>query len=249
MSPQARGAAPLTGSAGLSAPQHRILVVEDSPTTALMVEASLAGAGHEVRTAHTGEAALALFAEWTPDLVVLDVDLPDTTGFELANSLRAGGGVLILMLTGRSGDENTVQGYLSGADAYMNKPVSPRVIGLTVAAMLRRSEPVDRLEPDSAVDGTSIGGLRIDVGRRVVTVDGAAIELTRIEFDLLAALMRRPGVVQTRSALLAEVWGRDWGGDDHLVSVHMANLRRKVDPPAGPTRITTVRGVGYRMAE
>lgn len=191
-----------------------------------------------------GEAALARAGESDPDLVVLDVGLPRLDGFEVLRRLRARSGVYVIMLTAKTEEVDRVVGLTLGADDYVTKPFSPRELVARIRAVLRRER--DATEPE---DGRlSFSGLVIDPGRREVWVDDAPVELTALEFDLLAALAAHPGWVFTRPQLLERVWGWDYYGSDRVVDVHVAAIRRALDDdPVDARFIATVRGVGYKF--
>ncbi len=222
----------------------RILVVDDEPPIVELVAGYLGREGWDVRTAGDGIMALEAIRAWAPDAVVLDLMLPGIDGVEVCRQLRTFSDAYVLMLTARSEEIDRIVGLTVGADDYLVKPFSPRELVARLKALLRR--------PRTGVSGGSaaVDGLEVDEGRRLVRVDGVAVELTALEFDLLAALAREPGIVATRSRLLQQVWGEGYVADDHLVDVHVANLRRKLgDDPARPRFVETVRGVGYRMRE
>jgi DNA-binding response OmpR family regulator len=179
-----------------------------------------------------------------PDVIVLDVMLPGLDGIEVCRRIRTFSDAYVLMLTARGEEIDRIVGLTVGADDYLVKPFSPRELVARVRALLRR--------PRGAADvrSTTPVGFEIDESRRVVRIDGAPVALTSLEFDLLAVLARDPGIVIGRQALLDRVWGPEFVADDHLVDVHIANLRRKLgDDPARPRFIETVRGVGYRLSE
>jgi DNA-binding response OmpR family regulator len=225
----------------------RILVVDDEPPIVELVGGYLEREGWEVVRAFDGPAALDAVRAADPDVVVLDVMLPGLDGIEVCRQLRTFSDAYVLMLTARGEEIDRIMGLTVGADDYLVKPFSPRELVARIKALLRRPragagavDPGERL-PD---------GLEVDEARRVVRVDGAVVELTALEFNLLAVLAREPGVVRTRATLLEQVWGAEYAGDDHLLDVHVANLRRKLrDEPASPRFIETVRGVGYRLCE
>ncbi|NMH94649.1 response regulator transcription factor [Pseudonocardia bannensis] len=229
----------------------RVLVVEDSPDVRELLDAVLAGAGFDVCAAATGTDGLRAVREHDPDLVVLDLGLPDMDGTELCRRLRTGSDAYVLMLTGRSDEVDMLVGLAVGADDYMAKPFSPRELVARVRALLRRPRriagaPAAAVEDENAAQ--HVGDLLVDRGSREVRVRGEAVALTRTEFDLLAVLAQRPGRVWERQTLLREVWHSDWEPNLRLVEVHMSNLRRKL-AAAGMTgaEIRTVRGVGYRL--
>ncbi len=223
-----------------------ILVVDDEPPIVELVTGYLEREGWSVSSAGDGLAALDAVRDGQPDVVVLDVMLPGIDGIEVCRRLRAFSDAYVLMLTARSEEIDTIVGLTVGADDYLVKPFSPRELVARVKALLRRP----RAAGQAPAAGAPPAGLEVDEARRLVRVDGTVAELTALEFNLLAALARRPGVVISRQALLEEVWGSSLAGDDHLVDVHVANLRRKLgDDPASPRFVETVRGVGYRVRE
>ena len=222
----------------------RILVVDDEAPILELVRGYLERDGFVVATAADGPAGLEAVRATSPDVVILDVMLPGLDGIEVCRQLRTFSSAYVLMLTARGEEIDRIMGLTVGADDYLVKPFSPRELVARVKALLRRP----RTATASAVAGPA--GLEIDEARRVVRVDSTTIELTTLEFDLLAVLARDPGVVIRRQALLDRVWGVDFVADDHLVDVHIANLRRKLgDDPAQPRFVETVRGVGYRLRE
>jgi DNA-binding response OmpR family regulator len=221
----------------------RILVVDDEVPILDLVRGYLERDGFEVDTAADGPAGLAAVRAGNPDVVVLDVMLPGIDGIEVCRQLRTFSNAYVLMLTARGEEIDRIMGLTVGADDYLVKPFSPRELVARVKALLRRPR-------GEAVAPATPAGLDLDAPRRAVRVDGVPVELTALEFDLLAVLARDPGVVIRRQALLDRVWGPEFDADDHLVDVHVANLRRKLgDDPARPRFIETIRGVGYRLRE
>ena len=221
----------------------RILVVDDEPPIVELVTGYLEREGWQVRSAVDGLAALEAIHAWEPDAIVLDVMLPGMDGIEVCTRLRAFSDAYVLMLTARSEEIDRIVGLTIGADDYLTKPFSPRELVARIKVLLRRPRT-------SARAAAGPDGLEVDEPRRLVHVDGERVELTALEFNLLAALVRAPGVVVSRTALLEQVWGPGYEADDHLVDVHVANVRRKLgDDPASPRFIETVRGVGYRVPE
>ena len=198
-----------------------------------------------MRTAGDGLVAIQTIRDWAPDAVVLDLMLPGIDGIEVCQQMRAFSDAYVVMLTARSEEIDTIVGFTVGADDYLAKPFSPRELVVRLKALLRRPRIGG---PGWA--GTRPDGLEVDEGRRLVRVDGNPVELTALEFNLLAALTREPGIVVTRTRLLDQVWGTTFVVDDHIVDVHIANVRRKLgDDPANPRFVETVRGVGYRVRE
>ncbi len=225
--------------------QPRILVVDDEPPIVDLVASYLAREGWEVATAADGPAALDAVRSWGPDVVVLDLMLPGIDGIEVCREMRLFSDAYVLMLTARSEEIDRIVGLTVGADDYLTKPFSPRELVARLKALLRR-----RRQGVAAAGPSPVAGLAVDEGRRLVRVDGAEVELTALEFDILAALSREPGIVVARSRLFGLVWGDGYVADDHLVDVHIANIRRKLgDDPASPRFIDTIRGVGYRVRE
>jgi len=223
----------------------RILVVDDEAPIIELVRGYLEREGFTVETAMDGLAAVEAVRASAPDVVVLDVMLPGLDGIEVCRRIRTFSDTYVLMLTARGEEIDRIVGLTVGADDYLVKPFSPRELVARVRALLRR--------PRGSGDGPTVGGppgLELDEGRRIVRVDGGPVELTALEFDLLAVLARDPGIVVGRQVLLDRVWGADYVGDDHLVDVHIGNLRRKLgDDPGRPRFIETVRSVGYRLRE
>jgi len=224
-----------------------VLVVEDDQDIARLVSLHLGDAGFEVRLAGDGTTGLADARARRPDLVVLDLMLPGTSGLDVCRALRAQPPhVPILMLTARSTEVDRVVGLEMGADDYLTKPFSVRELVARARALLRR---VEALGAGSApAPRVEVGGFVIDFERREVTVDGRAVTLTAREFDLLAHFARHPGRVFTRSHLLDHVWGYGHEGYDHTVNSHINRLRAKIErDPAHPRHIVTVWGVGYKF--
>ena len=225
----------------------RILVVDDEPPIVELLTGYLEREGWSVDAAADGPAGLDAVRRLDPDVVVLDVMLPGLDGVEVCRRLRAFSDAYVLMLTARGEEIDRIVGLTVGADDYLVKPFSPREVVARIKALQRRPR---RGPAAGAVAGATPDGLELDEGRRAVRVDDAPVELTALEFNLLAALAREPGIVVARSALLEALWGAEYAGDDHLIDVHVANLRRKLgDDPADPRFVETVRGVGYRLRE
>jgi DNA-binding response OmpR family regulator len=216
-----------------------ILVVEDEPTIASAVARRLTAEGYRVEVAHDGPGGVAATERLRPDLVILDVMLPGFDGLEVCRRIQRERRVPVLMLTARDAETDLLVGLGVGADDYVTKPFSPREVVARVAAILRRVGPHDR------VAGLRVDDLVVDPARRTVAVADGAVHLTATEFDLLVELAERPGVVRTREALLAAVWGTRDGASTRTVDSHVASLRRKV----GGDRIRTVHGVGYALTE
>jgi len=222
------------------------LVVEDELKLRELLRAYLERDGLAVLSTGTGAEALDLAAKGPPDLVVLDLGLPDIPGEEVARELRREGDVPILILTAKSGEEDRVKGLELGADDYLTKPFSPRELVLRIQAILRRSKPADDTE-----DRISFGDgeLILDEARREVLVRGCPVDLTPTEWGILSALARRPGRVYSRYELLNRVRGYEFAGYERTVDSHVKNLRRKIEiDPRSPRLVHTVMGGGYRLA-
>ena len=227
---------------GMTADAPRIMVVDDEQTIVDLVTGYLVREGWRVESTTDGLEALAAIETRKPDVVVLDVMLPGLDGLEVCRRLRTFTDAYVIMLTARAEEIDRIVGLSVGADDYLTKPFSPRELVARIKALLRRP----RGGPARAAMGGR--GLDVQLGRRRVTVDGRAIDLTNTEFELLAGLVRDPSTVVTRQQLLDRVWGADYFGDDHVIDVHIGNLRRKLgDDPERPRWIETVRGIGFRF--
>lgn len=220
----------------------RILVVDDEPDIVELVAMYLADAGYEVLRADTGTEALRLVAEARPDLVLLDLMLPEVDGWEVCRRLRAEGALPVIMLTARGDPVDAVRGLDLGADDYLVKPFYGLELVARVRAVLRRSE-YSRSDPEGRL---SLGDLRIDPARRTVAIGGEPILLRAREFDLLLYLARNEGIVLTRGQLLDNVWGYDFLGDSRTVDVHVAHVRSHL-APSRQVGIETIWGVGYKL--
>ena len=231
--------APTVG--GVSARQHpRVVVVDDEAPIRELVRGYLLRDGMEVFSADDGPSALKAVRQLSPDVVVLDLMLPGIDGVEVGRQIRTYSDAYILMLTARGEEIDRIVGLSTGADDYMVKPFSPRELVARVRALLRRPRSARSTHPTS--------GLKVNSATRRASVDGREVRLTNIEFALIEALARDPGVVLTRAELLELVWGADFVGDDHVLDVHVGNLRRKLGDDSGTPRfVETVRGVGFRL--
>jgi DNA-binding response OmpR family regulator len=239
--------------------RRRVLVVDDEEPLARLVRTYLERAGFDVTVAFDGRTGLGLARREPPDVVVLDLGLPEMDGLEVCRQLRTFSDCYVVMLTARGEEVDKLVGLTVGADDYVTKPFSPRELVARVNVMLRRprSVPVAGDTAESMPDTGStpstvlvVGAVTVDRESREVLVDRELVEVTRTEFDLLAALAGRPRMVFSRRQLIDAVWGADWVGDEHLVDVHIGHLRRKLGDDAGAPRfIRTVRGVGYRMGD
>jgi DNA-binding response OmpR family regulator len=233
---------------------YRALVVDDEEALAEVVASYLEREHFEVTVAHSGADALTVAREVDPDVVVLDLGLPGIDGVEVCRQLRTFSDAYVVMLTARDTEVDTIVGLSVGADDYVTKPFSPRELVARIRAMLRRPRSVSAATtPNSGPSDAELpprvfGPLSIDEASRQVFLNTEPISLTRTEFDILAALSSRPGMVWSRRQLIDAVWGEPWVGNDHLVDVHVGHVRRKLgDNPAEPRFVLTVRGVGYRM--
>jgi DNA-binding response OmpR family regulator len=223
------------------------MVVDDEAALADVVASYLSREHFEVTVCHSGPEALEVAREVDPDVVVLDLGLPGIDGVEVCRQLRTFSDAYVVMLTARDTEVDTIVGLSVGADDYITKPFSPRELVARIRAMLRRPRTT-ATATEAATVGRVFGPLSIDTASRQVFLDGQPVALTRTEFDILAALSSRPGVVWSRRQLIDAVWGQPWVGNDHLVDVHVGHLRRKLaDDPSDPRFVFTVRGVGYRM--
>jgi two-component system, OmpR family, response regulator MtrA len=218
----------------------RVLVVDDDPALAEMLGIVLRTEGFEPAFVADGDRALAAFRATKPDLVLLDLMLPGIDGVDVCRQIRAESGTPIVILTARSDTVDVVLGLEVGADDYIVKPFKPKELVARIRARLRRNEaPV--------AETLRVGDLSIDVAGHVVARGDDPIGLTPLEFDLLAALARRPGQVFTREQLLEQVWGYRHAADTRLVNVHVQRLRAKIErDPERPELVLTVRGVGYK---
>lgn len=229
----------------------RILIVDDEPQIRVVLRAYLEREGFAVDEAETGAEALRLFGLHGHDLVLLDVGLPDIDGLEVLRRIRVTSQVYVVMVTARVDEVDLLVGLSVGADDYVTKPFSPREVVARVRAVLRRGRDAAgpaSPEAEAASQALRFAGLIIDPERREVTNDAGPVELSALEFDLLAALASAPGRVFSRAQLLERVWGYSFFGDERVVDVHIRNLRRTLGDDAGaPTIIGTVRGVGYKF--
>ena len=218
------------------------LLVEDSREYAAIGTSLLQREGFEVVATPDGEAGIGLARARRPEVILLDISLPGLDGFEVCRRIREFSDAYVIMVTGRTDEVDRVVGLTVGADDYVTKPFSARELTARIAAMRRRP----RATPDPEV--WDFGPLRVDVAAREAVLDGGLVDLTKLEFDLLAKLASEPRRAFTRAQLLNAVWGSDWYGDDHVVDVHMGNLRKKLgESGTQPRFVHTVRGVGFRF--
>jgi DNA-binding response OmpR family regulator len=220
-----------------------ILLIEDDGSIRSAITRALTDLGHVVTTSNTGMSGLEAAVDTTPDVVLLDLGLPDIDGLQVLAMLRAVSEVPVIIITARDDDADMVKALDAGADDYVVKPFGIEQVEARLRAILRRSG-------SSVAEGPLVlGGLTIDPLTRQVSLDGAPIDLSRKEFDLLLALAQRAGEVVTKRELLAEVWRQSYGGGDRTVDVHLSWLRRKLgETAADPRYLHSVRGVGVRLA-
>jgi DNA-binding response OmpR family regulator len=231
-------------------------VLADRTETADTCVRILEHEGFEVSTATHGDGAVELVGRLRPELTVLDIGLVDPDGFEVCRRVRQFHHGYLVLLSDRSTEADKVRGFVLGADDYLVRPYSEREFAMRVRALRRRplapaasAGPAASAEPPAEDDLVRTAErLRIDAESREVILDGAPVELTKLEFELLQTLARSPRRTFTRTQLLHSVWGDDWYGDDHVIDVHVGNLRRKLGESASaPRHLRTVRGVGYRF--
>ena len=227
----------------------RLLLVEDEPAIADTLVYVLQGDCHQVNHALTGADGLAMQEAESHDLAILDVGLPDMTGFDLCRKLRERWPIPVLFLTARDGELDRVLGLELGADDYIVKPFSFRELLARIRANLRRvSFQTEQSSAQTSGSVVHIGSIEIDKRRYAVTRQGAAVSLSQREYDLLVALQEADGAVIKRGDLLDQVWGDEWIGDPRTLDVHMRWLREKLEEePGAPRLLLTVRGVGYRL--
>jgi DNA-binding response OmpR family regulator len=224
------------------------LLVEDSPEFVLLCRHLLEREGFDVVVAGDGGRAVELARETRPELAVLDLGLPDVDGVEVCRRIRQFTDAYIVMVTGRTDEVDKIVGLSVGADDYVTKPFSPRELTARIQAMRRRPREAGQPATADRPPAREYGSLRVDPVVREVTVDGTPLDLTKIEFDFIDLLSSSPRRTFTRGQLLEDVWGDNWYGDDHIIDVHVGNLRRKLGESASaPRYIHTVRGVGYRF--
>jgi two-component system KDP operon response regulator KdpE len=222
-----------------------ILVVDDEPPIVRLVKAKLKVDGYEVLTAYRGEEALTILEDEVPDLIVLDVMMPDMDGFETLRRIREHSQVPVVMLTARGSDADKLKGLQSGADDYVTKPFNPDELEARIGAVLRRTA-------GSAPAGTGrvlkYPGVEIDLERRRVNVEGEEVRLSRTEWELLSQLAGNAGRVMMHAELLSRIWGPEYRDEAHYLRTWVSRLRAKLEPSeSSPTLITTFPGMGYRF--
>ena len=221
-----------------------ILLVEDETAITEPLAEALEREGFSARVAGTAAEALRMAGSRQPDLVLLDIGLPDGSGLDVCRTLRERGDVPVIMLTAHGSEADRVAGLELGADDYVVKPFSAREVTARVRAVLRRAS-----DGGGRGEAIVVGELRLEPDRHTASLAGEALELSRKEFELLRALMERAGSVITRQALIEEVWDMNWFGSTKTLDVHMSGLRKKLgDDAADPRYIHTIRGVGFRFA-
>ncbi len=226
----------------------RVLIVDDEKALAQVLGSYLIKAGYDVHYATDGPAAVASSRELDPEVILLDLGLPGMDGLEVCRQVRTFSDCYILMVTARDDETDRIIGLGVGADDYIGKPFSPREVVARVNAVLRRPRPSKTGTTDGASEARVFGEVRIDPVAREVWVGDQKLSLTRTEFDILDVLSRQPKAALSRRQIIDQVWNAEWVGDDHVVNVHIGNLRRKLgDDPNEPRYLLTVRGIGYRM--
>jgi DNA-binding response OmpR family regulator len=220
-----------------------ILVVDDERAIVELLKLYLGNEGYTIEVAYNGREGVRLYNQTHPDLVVLDLMLPELDGYEVCRLIRRDNTTPIIMLTAKGDDVDTIVGLELGADDYMAKPFNPRELVARVKAVLRRSDVTALGNTDKTL--MELGNTKIDLARHEVTISGAAIELRAKEFDLLKVLAQNPGIVLDRDRLLNLVWGYEYFGDTRTVDVHIAHLRDKLQ--GSSAQIQTIRGSGYKL--
>ena len=229
-------------------PSATVLVVEDEKTLAGMMTAYLSRAGYRTMTAHTGPDGVRLVREENPDVVILDLGLPGLDGIEVCRQIRTFTDCYVIVVTARTDEVDTLIGLSVGANDYVTKPFSVRELVARVQTVLRR--PRTGVTRTEAHQVWVFGELAVDPVGHQVHLGGEPVSLTPTERELLMTLAERPAMAFSRRQLIDEVWGGGWVGDEHLVDVHIAHLRRKLgDQPEASRYVMTVRGVGYRMGK
>lgn len=221
----------------------RVLLVEDDPAIRTALTRGLAEHGHVVVSASTGAQAVAMLSEDRPDVIVLDLGLPDIDGADVLQISTVLKSAPVIVATARDDEREVVRLLNAGADDYLVKPFSAAQMDARIRAVLRRTTP-----PETTPQTIVVGGLQLDPRAREARLDGHLLDLTRKEFDLLQMLMQHAGEVVSKRSVLAEVWQQPWGGGDRTVDVHLSWLRRKLgETAAEPRYIVSVRGVGVKL--
>ena len=236
------------GSRGTLAPVDSLLFVEDDDAIRLALRLALEDEGYEVHEASDGASGLVQFGQHHPDLVLLDLRLPDLSGFEVCRALRATSTVPIIIITAQTETQDLVAGLEAGADDYVTKPVVPKELAARIRALLRRAKLSPAPEDAGRSGVERFGGITLDRERQVVARNDVEISVTRTEYRLLCEFADHVGAVLSRDQLLERVWGYEYLGDSRLVDAHVRRLRLKIeDAPDDPRLIVTVRGLGYRL--
>ena len=226
---------------------HKVLFIEDDDAIRLALRLALEDEGYEVVEAHDGASGLVQFGQCQPDVVLLDLRLPDLSGFEVCKAMRSSSTVPIIMVTAQTEAADMVAGLEAGADDYITKPVVPKVLSARIAAVLRRVS-YESSGDQSHDEVVRFGDLELRRDQGVVTKAGEELSLTRTEFRMLCEFAEHADAVLSRDQLLEHVWGYEYLGDSRLVDAHVRRLRLKIeDTPDEPQRIVTVRGLGYRL--
>ena len=222
----------------------KILVVDDDLAIRTLIHRFLSKQNYQMESAEDGKSAMTLFEQFNPDLVILDVNLPDATGYTLCQEMQSRTNVFVLMLTSRTDEADKIRGFSQGADDYLTKPFGLGELEVRVRAILKRQRPIT----PPAQQSLTFNGLSIDPVRREVTLNEEAILLTALEFDLLHFLASHPGRVWRRAELIQKVWDYEYVGDQRVVDVHIGQIRKKIEiDTTQPALIQTVRGVGYKF--
>ena len=222
----------------------KILVVDDDPAVRNLIQRFLLKQNYQVESAEDGKTGVSMFEQFNPDLVILDVNLPDVIGFNLCQEMQSRSGVFVLLLTSRTDEVDKIRGFSKGADDYLTKPFGLAELEVRVAAILRRQRVVTNAEQQRLI----FDKLSIDSIRREVILSNEPVPLTALEFDLLYFLASHPARVWRRSELIQEVWDYEYVGDQRVVDVHIGQIRKKIEiDPTQSTLIHTIRGVGYKF--
>ena len=229
---------------------HSLLFVEDDTAIRTALRLALEDEGYTVHEAKDGADGLAKFADLNPDLVLLDLRLPDISGFEVCRQLRQHSIVPIIMVTAQTDTHDLVAGLEAGADDYVTKPVVAKELAARIRAALRRTQLVEPTSTGGGIHIHRLGDVELDRQLNVVTKNGIELSLTKTEFNLLCEFADHPGMVMSRDQLLERVWGYEYLGDSRLVDAHIRRLRVKIeDQPMNPTIIQTVHGMGYKLVK
>ena len=224
-----------------------LLFIEDDEAIRTALQLVLEDEGYEVAVAGDGETGIKMFGQLAPDLILLDLRLPDISGFEVCRAIRRTSITPIIMVTAQTDTSDLVNGFDAGADDYVTKPVVPKELAARIRAALRRTQISDP-SPSNAKSLDKIGDVEIDRNMSIVRKNGLEVALTKTEYRLLVEFADHPGMVLSRDQLLERVWGYEYLGDSRLVDAHVRRLRVKVETqPEEPTMIVTVRGMGYRL--